>query len=296
MGPMDVMTSPAPAAPDRGWIVAPDVAWLALVTVVFAATLTASWHRWSDPIVDVGREMNQPLRLIEGEQLYSDVRHIYGPLSPIVHAAVYRLLGPSLSWLYADGIATAILILALVYWLGRQLMTPAAAAAATLNVLALCVFKPAGNYILPYSYNSLHRAALGLVTLVVLTRAAGDPRTRDDRGRQRRAFLTAGVLTGLTLLAKTEMGMAAAVAGLAAAASLGYPDARRVVRLASLFAGPAMLVALVPYAVLVARIGWTPVLTDSWLLLYNMPPEIAYFNGQISGLGRPARSLTRMGI
>src|SRR3954466_3125369 len=166
--------------------------------------------------------MNQPLRLLQGEQLYSDVRHIYGPLSPILHAAIYRLLGPSLSWLYADGIATAILILALVYWLGRQLMSTAAAAAATLNVVALCVFKPAGNYILPYSYNSLHGAALGLVTLVVLTRAAGDPGMRVARRRQRPVFGAAGVLTGLALLAKTEMGMAAAVAGVAAAASLGY--------------------------------------------------------------------------
>ena len=252
------MTPPDPRVPARRWTVASDLPWIALVAVVFAATLAASWHRWSDPIVDVGREMNQPLRLLEGEQLYSDVRHIYGPLSPIVHAAVYRVLGPSLSWLYADGIVTAMLVLALVYRLGRQLMSPAASAAATLNVVALCVFKPAGNYILPYSYSSLHGATLGLVTLLVLTRAAGDPRTRDDPRRQRRVFLTAGVLTGLALLAKTEMGLAAAAASVAAAASLGYPDTRRVARLVALFAAPAILVALVPYAVLVARIGWTP--------------------------------------
>ena len=213
-----------------------------------------------------------------------------------LHAAIYQWLGPSLSWLYADGIITAVLMLGLVYWLGRQLMPPAAAAAATLNVLALCVFKPAGNYILPYSYNSLHGAALGLITLMILTRAAGDARTRDDPGRQRRVFLASGVLTGLALLAKTEMGMAAAAAGAAGALSLGYPNGRRIARLSALFVVPAAVVALVPYALLVARIGWTPVLTDSWLLLYNMPPEIAYFNGQISGLGNPARSLTRMGI
>ena len=129
---------------------------------------------------------------------------------------------------------------------------------------------------------------------MVLTRAAGI--RGHDRSRQRRVFVTAGVLTGLALLAKTEMGMAAVVAGMAAAVSVGYPDQRRVAALAALFAASAILVALVPYALLVARIGWGPVLEDSWLLLYNMPPEIAYFNGQISGLGRPARSLTRMGI
>jgi len=265
--PVEVMTSPDPGATARRWIIAPDLPWVALVAVVFALSLAASWHRWSDPIGDVGREMNQPLRLLEGEQLYSDVRHIYGPLSPIVHAAVYRVLGPSLSWLYADGIVTAMVVLALVYGLGRQLMSPAASAAATLNVVALCVFKPAGNYILPYSYNSLHGATFGLVTLTLLTRAVGHPRTRDDPGRQRRVFLTAGVLTGLALLAKTEMGLAAAVAGLAAAASLGYPDRRQIARLVAIFAMPAAVVALVPYGVLVWRIGWTPVLIDSWLLL-----------------------------
>jgi len=162
--------------------------------------------------------------------------------------------------------------------------------------VALCVFKPAGNYILPYSYNSLHGATIGLVTLTLLTRAVGHPRARDDPRRQHRAFLTAGVLAGLALLAKTEMGLAATVAGLAAAASLGYPDRRQIARLAAMFLVPALVVALVPYSVLVWRVGWTPVLIDSWLLLYSMPPEIAYFNGQISGLGNPIRSLTRMGI
>jgi len=289
------MTSESPG-PARAFPSRRDVAWLALVAVVFAGTLAASWQRWADPIVDVGREMNQPLRLLNGEQLYSDVRHIYGPLSPVLHAALYWLLGPSLTWLYAEGIGIAMIMLALVYWLGRQLMSPAAAAAATLNVLALCVFKPAGNYILPYSYNSLHGALLGLITLVVLTRAVQDPESREARSRQRPALLAAGALCGLAILAKTEMGMAATVAGLAAAWSLGYPQWRRVLTLAVSFSAPAALIALVSYALLVSRIGWAPVLQDSWLLLYNMPPEIAYFNGQISGLGRPVRSLTRMGI
>jgi len=90
--PVAVMTSPDPGATGRRWIVASELPWIALVAAVFALTLAASWHRWSDPIVDVGREMNQPLRLLEGEQLYSDVRHIYGPLSPFVHAAIYRVL------------------------------------------------------------------------------------------------------------------------------------------------------------------------------------------------------------
>ena len=133
-----------------------DRRWLAILALSFVLGIAASWERWAGPVIDSGREMNQPLRLAGGERLYSDVRHIYGPLSPYVHAAGYRLFGPSLRVLYADGIASAIGILALVYLLGRRLMNATAAGTATLTVMWLCAFKPAGNYIFPYC---LQRAA-----------------------------------------------------------------------------------------------------------------------------------------
>ena len=34
--------------------------------------------------------------------LYSQVRHIYGPLSPYLNALLYRIFGASLGVLYAD--------------------------------------------------------------------------------------------------------------------------------------------------------------------------------------------------
>src|ERR1044071_5382270 len=117
--------------------------------------------------------MNQPLRLARGEMLYSEVRHIYGPLSPYVNAALYRIFGPSLDVLYANGIFSAIIILAIVYWLARQLMGRIASTAATLSVMWLCAFKQAGNYVLPYSYSALHGCALGLITLALLVKSVG---------------------------------------------------------------------------------------------------------------------------
>ncbi len=88
-----------------------DVTWLIVLAASFVLLLLTSWQRWADPIVDIGREMNQPLRLLSGEHLYSDVRHIYGPLSPWLHAGLYRLFGPSLTILYADGIVSATIVL-----------------------------------------------------------------------------------------------------------------------------------------------------------------------------------------
>jgi hypothetical protein len=296
-----------------------DRTWVALLAALFSLSLAASWQRWADPIVDVGREMNQPLRLAMGEQLYSDVRHIYGPLSPWLHAGLYRTFGPSLTLLYLDGIAVAALILALVFWLARQIVSPAAAAAATVNVMALCVFKPAGNYILPYSYSSLHGAALSLITLALVTLAvrgaghanAGSPSQRalpagvpglgsshpqddGDVSRHRLTFMAAGISAGLAILAKTEMGLAALAAGLTASLLVAPPTVRGAALLLAIFLGAAGVITASGYALVVNQVGWRTLATDSWLLLYNMPPELAYFNGQVSGLAHPLRSVTRM--
>jgi hypothetical protein len=268
-----------------------DRAWVSVLALSFALALAVSWQRWGNPLIDTGREMNQPLRLASGEMLYSEVRHIYGPLSPWLHAGLFRAFGPSLTVLYADGIISSLAILALVYWLGRHIMGPAGAGAATLSVMWLCVFKPAGNYILPYSYNSLHGTALGLcalATLVVALKRTGAPVVTP--------FLLAGAVAGLTLLAKTEMGVTALVAGVAAAILAAYPDARRGVTLAAVFVTCAVSLPIAVYAAIAARVGWSTLVGDSWLLLYNIPPELAFFNRWISGFDDPLKSLRRMVI
>jgi hypothetical protein len=271
-----------------------DRVWIAILAGFFLFGVAASWQRWGNPVVDIGREMNQPLRLASGEMLYSDVRHIYGPTSPWFHAALYRLFGPSLAILYADGAITAMIALGLIYWLGRQILNPAGAGVATLNVMWLCVFKPAGNYILPYSFNALHGTALGLVTLVVLVTALKRTAAGVQAIEMRRLFLMAGILTALTTLTKTEMGIATLAAALTAAALAARLEWRQGLELAALVAVPAACLTIGVYAIIAARVGWFTLLFDSWLLLYNMPPELAYFNSQVSGFANPARSIGRI--
>jgi len=278
-----------------------DWFWLAALAVSYVVTLAASWQRWSDPVVDVGREMNQPLRLAGGEMLYSDVRHVYGPLSPWFHAALFHLFKPSLTLLYADGIVTAAIALALVYWLGRQIMSPAATGAASLNVLSFCVFKPAGNYILPYSYNSLHGTVLGLITLAILVaalkseeRSASVTVPRASSRRRTSMFLLAGLVAGLATLAKTEMGAAAVTGGVTAAVLVSYPDRRRAVRLGLIFVLPAAALTTAVYTLIAAHVGWSTLAFDSWLLIYTIPPEVAHFNAELSGFAHPLTSLGRM--
>jgi len=287
-----------------------DLPWVALIAVSFIFGLAVSWERWGNPLVDCGREMNQPLRLMQGEMLYSDVRHIYGPFSPYFNAGLYRVFGASLGVLYANGILTAALILALTYWIARQLMGRAAATAATLSVMWLCAFKQAGNYILPYSYGALHGSALGLTTLALLLYVIRqrDKRQREDQPHtatdaastvapSRRALIllvVAGAFAGLTVLAKTEMGVAAMAAGMTAAALAGYPNLRRAFGLVAIFLLPALVIVIGVYGWLAARVGWHTLADESFLFLRNLPPELVYFNKRVSGLDQPWQSVVQM--
>ncbi|HLG17748.1 MAG TPA: hypothetical protein VJH03_25110 [Blastocatellia bacterium] len=279
-----------------------DLPWAGLIAVSFIVGLVLSWQRWGNPLVDCGREMNQPLRLARGEMLYSAVRHIYGPLSPYVNATLYRIFGPSLNVLYADGIVTAILIIALVYWLSRQVMGRAPSAAAALSVMWLCAFKQAGNYILPYSYSALHACALGLVTLALLVRWVDTNVGEESRdsGQRRRvlsgrsALFAAGIAAGLTTLAKTEMGLAALATGVLCVGMAGYPRIGRSITRALVFLGPALGIAGAAYAFIAARVGWSTLSHDAFIFFLNLPPELVYFNRRMSGLDQPGESLFQM--
>ena len=288
--------------------------WPLILAVSFAFGLAASWERWANPVIDSGREMNQPLRLAEGETLYSDVGHIYGPLSPWLHAALYRAFGPSLDVLYADGIVAAIAILTLVYFLARRIMDPPAAAAATLLVMWLCAFKASGNYIFPYAYSALHGTLLSLVTLTLCAAALERPSLV--------RFVAAGVAAGVTMLAKTEMGLAALCAGVAAAFLAEPPTLARsedTACEASVFANAhsrtgvvgqplrpavytvtfiaaALAVSGGVYTAVAWRVGWRTLVFDCWLLAYNLPGPLKYFNASLAGLDHPAQSLLRMSI
>jgi 4-amino-4-deoxy-L-arabinose transferase-like glycosyltransferase len=282
-----------------------DLPWVALIGVSFIFALAVSWERWGNPLVDCGREMNQPLRLARGEMLYSDVRHIYGPLSPYINALLYKVFGPSLAVLYADGIFTAMVILAAVYWLSRRLMGRVPSAAATLSVMWLCAFKQAGNYVLPYSYSALHGCALGLVSLALLVHflerreqsegtsegPAGSSGPALPSGRVAVWLALAGAAAGLAILAKTEMGLAAVSAGVIAVALAGYPSVRRAITHGAIFLTPCAILVVGVYAYIASRVGWHSLTQDSLLFFRHLPPELVYFNKRVSGFDQPLQSI-----
>jgi hypothetical protein len=62
------------------------------------------------------------------------------------------------------------------------------------------------------------------------------------------------------------------------------------------FVGAAVLITGAVYGVVAARVGWRTLVFDCWLLAYNLPAPLKYFNASLSGLDHPVRSLLRVSV
>jgi hypothetical protein len=223
-------------------------AWLhaAVLAAAFAALYAWTDRRWPDVVVDYGRELYVPWRMLEGERLFRDLSWFNGPLSPSWNALVFRLFGVGLSTLVAVDLVLLALVLALVHARLRSFTSATAATLACLVVLctsgfAQLIFIGNYNFATPYSHEATHGVLLGLAALAAAHRFA-------VRGRAAWA-VASGACVGLAFLTKPEMFFAAATGGIVAIGLAGLRS-RRLVAAAAAFA----LGTLVP-------------LGGSWLLL-----------------------------
>src|SRR5512135_2029470 len=93
-----------------------------ILLVLLAGVSAISWQMWANPVIDGGREMNTPLRLLRGETIYSQVYYLYGPVAPWFNALLYRVFGIHLNTLYAAGLAGALLLVLMLFCLARGFM------------------------------------------------------------------------------------------------------------------------------------------------------------------------------
>lgn len=263
-----------------------DVACFAWILASFSAGLAVSWQRWGNPLVDSGRELNVPLRLVRGEMLYSDVGYIYGPFSPYLNAFLYRVLHPSLWVLWGRGIVSTILILALTYWIARQIAGRFPATLSCLAVTWVCALKPQGNYMMAYAFGGLDGSTFVLATTVLLVIFL--------RKKNPGVLFGAGIVGALAILSKTELGGAAVGTGVVAAALAGYPRIRKIMLWLAVFLGPALGIPALVFSWFAARVGWRTLTVDSHLFFGHVPWQLMYFNGLHFGFGRPWHSLGLM--
>lgn len=257
-----------------------------LMVAVFALMLLVSWRRWTSPIADSGRELDLPLRLLGGEMLYRDVHHIYPPFAPYLNALLYRLFGAQLETLLLGGVICSGIIVYLCWRMARRLLPETEAALAAVTVTVLCVFKPAGNLISPYSFAALYSTVMALGAVLTMVRYSENQRWRE--------LIVAGALTGLAAVTKQEFALAAALTIAATLLFMRRREFSTLVMRLSVAAAASALIALPVYGWLLWRVGWQTLIEDCHLLYTHLPPALVYYNRQRTGMDHPFSSLLQM--
>jgi hypothetical protein len=245
--------------------------------------LAASWQRWTQPLIDHGREMNLPARILAGERIYNDVQFLYGPFAPGFNALLYRVFGIHLSVLKAAGAVCAILLLLMIYRLARLLMSEWESSLVVGLAVVLCALKSSANYIQPYAYAALYGLVFALGSLLATVSYIR------SRGNWRLAL--AGALAGLSLISKPEIALAGLAAGMAALVVESVAERKPQWRGAALFSTPVAVIAAGAYAIILSRTPITVLLNDNHVLFTAMPPQLIYFNRRVSGLAQWPSSL-----
>jgi 4-amino-4-deoxy-L-arabinose transferase-like glycosyltransferase len=264
--------------------------------------------------------MDLPLRLLRGEELYRDVHYLSGPLSPYFNSLLYRLFGIHLDVLHVSGLLCSALIVAFCYRIARRLLSPPEATIATIAVIVICIFKPTGNLIAPYSFAALHSTVLALGVLILALRyllpgsAAGELRPGgrfDERyldpgysavegaGRELRfgsrwLLVGAGVLIGLAAITKLEFAMAGAATVVMGLIYRHRADFKRLLIDISLTLIPAGLITLPVYGWFLNRYGWETLVVDCHVFFTKLPASLVYYNLQRTGLDNPLFSIVQM--
>jgi hypothetical protein len=270
------------------------------IFVLFIVMLAASWQRWTQPLIDHGREMNLPTRILAGERIYNDVQVLYGPFAPHFNALLYQIFGIHLSVLKAAGAVCAILILLMIYRLARALMSEWESFLVAVLVLVACALKSTANYIQPYAYAALYSLvfALGsMVATVSYVKRRSESRLQAESLRNLPSeggtpnLVLAGSLAGLSLISKPEIALAGLAAGFAALIVESLSERKPLWRGAALFSAPVIIISAVTYSAILSRAPLRVLLEDNHVLFTAMPPQLVYFNRHVSGLARWPLSL-----
>lgn len=158
-------------------------AWLPplLIAAAFAHNLSLSWLKWGNILVDGGRELELPRRMLAGERLYADLRFYYGPFAPYLNTALYGLFGVHVNVVLAAGLTSVVLAAIAIDRLLRRFVSPLDSAIVVVAFLYLCAFghvtaNGSFNFVLPYSYSATYGMVAALWSLWFLVRYEGDGR------------------------------------------------------------------------------------------------------------------------
>lgn len=223
--------------------------WLLAVLLCFILLAWANWGKITDPIIDIGREIEIPARLVSGQVLYRDVATYYGPLAYYINALALLIFGHRLQVFFAVGLVLALAATILFYGLAKRLTNGRWAALSTGCMLIYCALGPGiFNFILPYSSGSVYAIVLCLLAIAAVDRYGFTGKTI--------WLIIAAIACGFAGIAKQEYGIAVLVGVLVGINLCSAQNIRTRIRRSLVVLVVAGVCAFLPLTLLASQISW----------------------------------------
>lgn len=151
-----------------------------ILVLAGAYMLRLSWFKWSDVLIDYGRELYVPWQITQGKVLYADLNHLYGPLAHYLNAFLFQIFGTGHSTLVYFNICLVILLVFLIYDLFKSTFGDFIATIAGLCFLVIFAFSQyVGianyNFICPYSHEITYGVFLFFLALFIFRKYLLNP-------------------------------------------------------------------------------------------------------------------------
>lgn len=169
---------------------------------MFILGLMFTWLKWSDILIDFGRELYVPWQINSGKVLYKDIAHLFGPFSQYANALIFKLFGASYLTIAAANVAILAFFVAVLYSIIKKTcsqLTAFISCSVVILVFSFPQYLTVGNYnfVSPYSHEATHGLVLSLLMIHQLWRFAVN--------KFKRNLLLAGFIFGLIFLTKIEI-------------------------------------------------------------------------------------------
>jgi hypothetical protein len=134
-----------------------------------------SWQKWTDPIIDFGRELYIPWLLCQGKDLYKDINiFFYGPFSYYLNALLFKIFGIHINTIIGFNLILISVIAVLIYKIIKTVSNSACAFFSVLSFIVLFAFPryfPVlnDNFVTPYSHAATHGMALSFLAFFFLS-------------------------------------------------------------------------------------------------------------------------------
>ncbi|MBP3924493.1 glycosyltransferase family 39 protein [bacterium] len=149
-------------------------------------------------LIDFGREVYYPERILDGKILYKDLFNIYGPFSYLMNAFLYKCFGANLYTLYAAGTVLALTLTGFIYKIADLFLSKVQSFAIGFFAIAVGICTTViFNFTFPYSWGMLYGTVFFAISLYYLLKSI-------DENNDCRNILYSSLFAGLAVANKYE--------------------------------------------------------------------------------------------